>query len=124
MPTFQVEALHWLHCQQVRAGDLEGCSKTIRDLRWRLSVVMDRFGPLPLDRVDFATADELVIELCEERLAIEHAREQGAPLMRTIHDPGTGSSYQARRRGVSTDRSARRSMPPSGCCGTPASAGC
>jgi integrase len=101
MPTFQLEASKWLHRQQIRAGDLEARSKTIRDLRWRLSVVMDRFGPLPLDRVDFAAADELVIELCDERLAIEHAREQGAPLMRTIHDAGTGRSYQARRRGVS-----------------------
>jgi integrase len=100
-PTFQVEASHWLHRQKIRAGDPDGRSKTIRDLEWRLSVVMDKFGPRPLDRVDFALADELVIELCEERLAIERAREQGAPLTRTVRNPRTGRVYQARRRGVS-----------------------
>jgi integrase len=100
-PTFQVEASQWLHRQKIRAGDPDGRSKTIRDLEWRLSVVMDKFGPRPLDRVDFALADELVIELCEERLAIERAREQGAPLTRTIRNPRTGRSYEARRRGVS-----------------------
>ena len=36
---------------------------------------MDKFGPRTLDRIDFAIAEELVIELCKERLAIEHARE-------------------------------------------------
>ena len=100
-PTFQVEASQWLHRRKVRAGDLEGRSKTIRDLEWRLSVVMDKFGPEPIDRVDFALADELVIELCEERAAIEHSRAEGVPLMRTVLDPRIGHSYQARRRGVS-----------------------
>ena len=46
-----------------------------------------QFGPCPLDRIDFALADELVVELCEERLAIERARELGAPLMRTVRRP-------------------------------------
>jgi hypothetical protein len=111
-PTFQVEASHWVHRQKIRAGDPDGRSKTIRDLEWRLSVVMDKFGPRPLDRVDFALADELVIELCEERLAIERAREQGAPLMRTVRNPRTGRAYQARRRGVSNG-SIRKAGPPS-----------
>jgi len=44
--------------------------------------VIGKFGPVPADRVDYALADELVTELCEERLAIERARELGAPLMR------------------------------------------
>ena len=101
LPTFQIEASHWLHRQKIRAGDPDGRSKTIRDLEWRLSVVMDKFGPRPLDRVDFALADELVLELCQERLTIELAREQGAPLMRTVRDPRTGRTYQASRRGVS-----------------------
>ena len=57
-------------------------SKTIRDLEWRLSVVMDKFGPVPIDRVDYAPRRRARDRLCEERLAIERARERGAPLMR------------------------------------------
>jgi len=76
-PSFQVEASQWLHGRKVRAGDLEGRSKTIRDLEWRLSVVMDKFGPAPIDQVDFGLADELVVELCEERAAIERAAAEG-----------------------------------------------
>jgi integrase len=99
-PTFQVEASQWLHRRKVRAGDLEGRSKTIRDLEWRLSVVMDKFGPAPIDELDFGLADELVVELCEERAAIERAASDGVPLMRTVRDSRTGT-YVARRRGVS-----------------------
>jgi len=72
-PTFQVEASEWLHRRKIRAGDPEGESKTIRDLEWRLSVVIDKFGPVPIYRIDFGLADELVVELCEERAAIERA---------------------------------------------------
>jgi integrase len=100
-PTFQVEASQWLHRSKVRAGDLEGRTKTIRDLEWRLSVVMDKFGPEPIDAVGFSLADELVIELCEERAAIERAASDGVPLMRTAWNSRTGRSYLARRRGVS-----------------------
>jgi hypothetical protein len=98
-PTFQVEASQWLHRRKLRAGDPEGESKTIRDLDWRLSVVIDKFGPVPIDRIDFALADELVVELCEERAAIERAIVEGSPLMRTV-STRSGRSYQARRRAV------------------------
>jgi integrase len=101
MPTFQIEASRWLHRRRIRAGDPDGRSKSMRDLEWRLSVVMDKFGDVPIDRVDFALADELVVELCAERLAIEHARERGQPLMRTVRDPRTGRRHQVPRRGVS-----------------------
>jgi integrase len=101
MPTFQVEASRWLHRRKLIAGDPDGRSKTIRDLEWRLSVVMDRFGPEPIDRVDFALADELVVELCEERAAIERGAAVGVPLMTSVLDPRTGRRYEARRRGVS-----------------------
>ena len=73
----------------------------MRDLEWRLSVVMDKFGPAPIDELDFGLADELVIELCEERAAIERAAAGGVPPMRAVRDSRTGTSYQARRRGVS-----------------------
>jgi len=100
-PSFQVGASQWLHRRKVRAGDLEGRSETMRDLEWRLSVVMDKFGPAPIDELDFGLADELVIELCEERAAIERAAAEGVPLMRAVRDSRIGTSYQARRRGVS-----------------------
>ena len=90
-PTFQVEASQWLHRRKVRAGDLEGRTKTMRDLEWRLSVVMDKFGPEPIDELDFGLADELVIELCEERAAIERAAAEGVPLMRAVRDSRTGT---------------------------------
>jgi len=101
VPTFQVEASQWLHRRKLITGDPEGRSKTIRDLEWRLSVVMDKFGSESIDHVDFALADELVVELCEERAAIERAVAEGLPLMRTVHAPRTGRRYQARRRAVS-----------------------
>ena len=101
MPTFQVEASQWLHRRKLITGDPDGRSKTIRDLEWRLSVVMDKFGSEPIDGVDFALADELVVELCEERAAIERADAAGVPLMRSVLDPHTGRRYEARRRGVS-----------------------
>jgi hypothetical protein len=100
VPSFQVEASQWLRRRQLKAGDPEGTSRTIVDLRWRLSVVMDRFGPVPIDRVDYALADELVSELCEERLAIERARERGKRLTRTT-TTSNGLRYMSRRRSVS-----------------------
>jgi integrase len=42
-----------------------------------------------------------VVELCEERAAIERAELEGVPLTRSIRDPRTGRSYEARRRGIS-----------------------
>ncbi len=71
------------------------------DLAWRLTAVMDVFGPVPLDELGRLHADELVTTLCEERLAIEFAREQGAPLMRDCVNPRTGTTFQMRRRGLS-----------------------
>jgi integrase len=108
LPTFQVEASEWLYRRRLRAGDIEGKSKTIRDLEWRLSVVMDKFGPVLIDRVDFALADELVVELCEERSAIERAAADGEPLKRTVRT-ASGRSYEARRRSVSNG-SMRRAL--------------
>jgi integrase len=101
VPTFQVVASEWLHRQKIKAGDPDGTSKTIRDLEWRLAVVIDRFGPIAADRVDFALAEDLVTELCGERLEIERAREVGAPLKETYVDPRTGRGHERRRRGLS-----------------------
>jgi integrase len=99
-PTFQVEASEWLHRRKLKAGDPEGTSSTIGDLVWRLRLVMDKFGAVPLDQLDYALADELVSELCEERLEIERARERGTPLKHTITTKN-GLSFEARRRSIS-----------------------
>jgi integrase len=99
-PRFQLVASEWLHRHKLKAGDPDGLSTTIRDLEWRLAVVMDRLGPVPVDRVDFALAEDLVAELCEERLAIERAREQGEPLMESYSDPRTGRRHDRRKRGL------------------------
>jgi integrase len=99
-PSFQLVASEWLHRQKLKAGDPDGVSRTIRDLEWRIAVVMDRFGPLPVDRIDFAAAEDLVSELCEERLEIERARELGEPLTETYVDPRTGRRHERRRRGL------------------------
>ena len=99
--SFQVLASEWLHRQLVRAGDPEGATKTSRDLRWRLSVAIGCFGDVPADELGFAHAEDLVSTLCAERLAIERARELGAPLMEDYVDPRTGRRHRRRRRGLS-----------------------
>ena len=127
-PTFQVVGLGVAApppAQGRRSGRAR--RRTIRRPRAGASrLVMDKFGPVPVDRVDYALADELVTELCEERLAIERARELGAPLMRTQVNPRTGRpATEARRRGLSNTsirQGARRR--PSACCATPRSAAC
>ena len=62
---------------------------------------MDRFGDVPIHRIDFALAETLVTDLCEERLAIERASKRGAPLMETVANTRTGRTHRARRRGIS-----------------------
>jgi integrase len=108
-PRFQVEASEWLHRQAIKASDPERRSNTIRDLEWCLSVVMDVFGPIAIDRLSYRHAEDLVGRLVEERLAIERAREHGAPLLDTRTHPRTGREYKMRRRGVS-NTSIRRAL--------------
>ena len=98
-PVFEVEASEWLHRHKLKTGDLDGTSKTVRDLEWRLSVVMDRFGPVPIDQIDYALADELVVELCEERSAIVQATAAGVALKRIVNTRG-GGTYETRRRSL------------------------
>jgi hypothetical protein len=123
-PTFQVEASQWLHRRKVRAGDLDGRTKTIRDLEGRLSVVMDKFGPAPIDELDFGLADELVIELCEERSAIERAAAEGVPLMRLSATRAPEPATRPVGGACPTDRFARHSMLPSACCAKRRSGAC
>ena len=99
-PPFQIVASEWLHPQKLKARDPDGESRTIRDLEWRLAIVMDRFGDVPASRVDFALAEDLVAELCEERLAIERAQELGKPLTERYTDTRTGREHERRKRGL------------------------
>ena len=89
---------------------------------WRLRLVMDKFGPVPIDRVDYALADELVSQLCEERLAIE--RRPRARRAAHAHDHDQGPASATRRVGEAsrTLRSARRSTQRNVCCATRRSA--
>jgi hypothetical protein len=50
VPMFQLFASEWLYRTRQTLADPEG--KTARDLEWRLSVVMDKFGPVAVDRID------------------------------------------------------------------------
>jgi hypothetical protein len=81
----------------------------MRDLEWRLSVVMDVFGPIPIDRLSYRHAEDLVGQLVRERLAIERGREQGFPLMQPRTHPKSGRAFEARRRAVS-NASIRRAL--------------
>jgi integrase len=108
-PTFQIEASEWLQRQAIKASDPYRRSKTIRDLEWCLSVVMDVFGPIRIDRLSYRHAEDLVGRLVQERLDIERAREEGAPLVQTCVHPRTGRTYTMRRRGVS-NTSIRRAL--------------
>lgn len=101
VPSFQVAASNWLHRQKLAAGDPTGETKTIKDLIWRLTVVMDEFGSIPIDRLGFRDASDLVAKLQQERLAITRASEQGAPLTEPYVDARTGRTHRRRRRGLS-----------------------
>ena len=108
-PCFQLEASEWLQRQAVKAGDPERRSKTVRDLEWRLSVVMDAFGPVAIDRLGYRHAEDLVTALADERLSIARAAERGEPLTRAYTDPRTGRTHERRRRGVANS-SIRRAL--------------
>lgn len=82
-----------------RLPDPDG--KTAADLEWRLAVGMSVFGPRRLNQIDEALAEDLVDALRTERLAIEHAREQGTPMMEKYVDTRTGRAHERSKRGLS-----------------------
>ena len=98
VPSFAAFSAEWLDRERRRLDDPTG--KTARDLEWRLSVVMHAFGPLEVDAVTEALAEDLVDELRRERLEIEHARELGLPLTEEYTDVRTGRTHTRRRRGL------------------------
>jgi integrase len=101
MPSFRDAAEAWLERYRLKNGDPEGTSSASADLEWRLSVVMPKLGPLAVDAIDFAQADDLVLELVQQRLAATRAKQRGRPLMEEIVDPRTGRAHQRERRGLS-----------------------
>jgi hypothetical protein len=65
--------------QVKRLEDPEG--RRARELEYHLSIGLDILGPLPVDQVDEQAVEDVVDALIDTRLAIEHARELGKPLM-------------------------------------------
>jgi integrase len=96
MPTFQVFASLVLDRKRRRVS-----AKTYQDLEWRLRTAVDHFGPLRIDEIDSATADDFVDAKLAEREAIAEAAGAGAPLMEEYRDSRTGRAYTRRRRGLS-----------------------
>jgi integrase len=96
MPTFQVFASLVLDRKRRRVS-----AKTYQDLEWRLRTAVDHFGPLRIDEIDSATADDFVDAKLAEREAIAEAAAAGAPLMEEYRDSRTGRAYTRRRRSLS-----------------------
>ncbi len=98
-PLYADVAAESLARQLKRLEDPEG--RRARELEYHLSIGLDILGPLPVDQVDEQAVEDMVDALIDTRLAIEHARELGQPLMESYIDPRTGKSHQRRRRGLS-----------------------
>ena len=96
IPTFQVLASALLDRQRRRVS-----AATAADLEWRLATAIDHFGPLPVNEIDEATADDFVDARLREREAIEKAAAAGAPLLETYVDVRNGNTYQRRKRALS-----------------------
>ena len=86
-----------------------------RELEYELSIGLDLLGPLPVDRVDEQAVEDMVDALIDTRLAIEHARELGEPLMESYVDSRTGRPTSVVGAGCRTRRSTARSAPTSAC---------
>ena len=99
VPTYVDVAAEALARQVKRLDDPEG--RRARELEYELSIGLDILGPLPVDQVDERAVEDMVDALIDTRLAIEHARELGEPLMESYVDARTGKTFQRRRRGLS-----------------------
>jgi hypothetical protein len=68
-------------------------------LIWQLNLLIDALGDKPVDQISTRDIRRAALDLRAERVAIEQARADGAPLMQTVKTRA-GRSYEARRRGV------------------------
>jgi integrase len=76
-------------------------SKTYRDLEWRLAAAVDHLGDVPIERVDDAKVDEVVLALLRERERIDEATARGEAEYESYADPRTGHERRRRARGLS-----------------------
>jgi integrase len=90
------------HARRIRKleGTTDAVKKRAADVEYHLSIGMGILGPLPVDAVDENAVEDLVMALRDQRLAIEHARELGEPLMESYVDGRTGKTHQRRARGL------------------------
>lgn len=96
VPTFQVLASVLLDRQRRRVS-----KASADDLEWRLTTAMDHFGPLPVNEIDEAIADDFVDAKLREREAIETAADAGAPILEHYVDARTGKTCERRKRALS-----------------------
>ena len=82
-------------------GEKAAVKKRAAEIEYHLSIGMEPLGPLPVDAVDENAVEDLVMALRDQRLAIEHARELGRPLMESYVDGRTGRTHERRARGLS-----------------------
>jgi len=102
MPTFQRFASLVLDRRRRRVS-----AKTYQDLEWRLRTAVDHFGPLRIDEIDSATADDFVDAKLAEREAIGEAAAAGVPLMEEYRDSRTGGRTPGASAPSRTPRSTR-----------------
>jgi integrase len=81
-------------------GTADAVKKRAAEIEYHLSIGMQILGPLPVDAVDENAVEDLVMALRDQRLAIQHARELGEPLMESYVDGRTGKTHQRRARGL------------------------
>jgi hypothetical protein len=81
-------------------GTTDAVKKRAAEIEYHLSIGMEILGPLPVESVDENAVEDLVMALRDQRLAIEHARELGEPLMESYVDSRTGKTHQRRARGL------------------------
>jgi integrase len=71
-------------------------------LVWQLNLLMDALGATPVDQIETRDIRRAALDLRAERVAIDQARADGAPLMQTVITR-TGRRYDAKRRGVNNN---------------------
>ena len=81
-------------------GTADRVKKRAAEIEYHLSIGMELLGPLPVDAVDENAVEDLVMALRDQRLAVEHARELGEPVMESYVDGRTGKTHERQARGL------------------------
>lgn len=85
--------------QEIKLGGTT--SRTYKDLAWRLSIGCDYIGDRPVEQVDEATVDDMVVAMLKESERIRAAAEKGQPLVETVRHPRTGRKHDRKVRPLS-----------------------